>query len=81
MIKETRAITMKNGTVYTRTVEVFDTGEEYYRRGNYQTLKRKVRKFDQMLEEMDRMSNYLDEYDDMARYRDLAFREREYDAF
>lgn len=81
MIKETRTIKMNNGTVYTRTVEMFDTGEEYYRRGDYQTLKRKTRKLERMLEEMDRMSNYLDDYDDMTRYRELAFREREYDAF
>lgn len=73
MIKKTTIVKNKNGTVYTQTVTVYDTCEEYYSKGTAQDLKRKVRRIERFLDDLSYIEDHIcSDCDCISKYRQMA---------
>lgn len=73
MIEKSTTVKMKNGTIYTTTVKVYDTCEEYYSKGTLQSMKRKVRRIERFLDDLSYIEDHMDDDQSyMDKYREMA---------
>lgn len=72
MIEKIITVKTKNGTIYTQTIKVYDTCEEYYSKSTAQDLKRKIRRIEQFLDDLSYIEDHTMEDDGLDEYRELA---------